>query len=208
MTASGFCLQIRMNVSAEVVAKLPRWQCPQNYRLRKVEPGDEVHLPDLLVSAGVGWSRFEAPKMIQYLKMPDRWDGSHVIESQGRLVALCFATRRDEFDLPWGQLDYVCVHPEHRGVGLGIGVCAGVLQYQRLRGYNASTLTTLMVTPENLQLAPIKMYLSLGFLPVMTEQNRTVCETVYQALGWPLPVTWWSADSPFDPMDDPDAMSS
>lgn len=41
------------------------------------------------------------PRMLQYMKEPDRWDGSHVVEYQGRLVALCIATRRGEFDPVW-----------------------------------------------------------------------------------------------------------
>ena len=110
--------------------------------------------------------------MTEYLDAPDRWDGSRVVEADGELAALCFATRRDEVDPAWGQLDYVCVRPGHRGAGLAFRVCAAVLQYQHRRGYPASTLTTLRVTPENLQLAAIKTYLSLGFLPVMTERNQ------------------------------------
>ena len=83
-------------------------------------------------------------------------------------------------------------------------MCAAVLRYQRRSGYPATTLTTLRVTPDNLQLAAIKTYLSLGFIPVKTERNQKVSETVYRALGWPLPVDWWPSNSPFPPIDVPD----
>jgi len=195
-----FSLQIRMNISAGAIRKLPERPCPRGYRLRKLIPGDEDHLPGLMVSAGVGWTPFDAPGMAEYLEMLDRIDGSHVVEAGGQLTALCFATRRENVEPAWGQVDYVCVRPGHRGAGLGFSVCAGVLQYQYRRGYPDSTLTTLRVTPDNLQLAAIKTYLTLGFLPVKTERNQKVCETVYRALGLPLPVSWWPADSPFAPV--------
>lgn len=199
-----FSFQIRMNISAEAIGRLPDNQCPKGYCLRAPRPGDEVNLPGLMVSAGVGWTPFDAPRMTEYLEAQDRRVGSRVVESDGELAALCFATRRDEADPAWGQLDYVCVRPAHRGVGLGFLVCAAVLQYQHRRGYPASTLTTLRVTPDNLQLAAIKTYHSLGFLPVKTERNPRVCETVYRALGLPLPVDWWPSHSPFPPIDVPD----
>ena len=189
-----------MNISAGAIGRLPDNPCPKGYCLRTLRPGVEDHLPGLMVSAGVGWTPFDAPGMAEYLEMPDRIDGSHVVEADGELAALCFATRRDEVEPAWGQLDYVCVRPGHRGAGLGFLVCAAVLQYQRRRGYPASTLTTLRVTPDHLQLAAIKTYLTLGFLPVKTERNPEVCETVYRSLGWPLPVDWWPADSPFVPV--------
>ena len=198
-----FSLQIRMNISVEAIGTLPERPCPRGYRLRKLRPGDEDHLPELMVSAGVGWTPFDASGMAEYLEAPDRWDGSRVVEADGELAALCFATRRDEVDPAWGQLDYVCVRPAHRGAKLAFRACAAVLHYQRRRGCPASTLTTLRVTPENLQLAAIKTYLSLGFLPVITERNQRVCETVYRALGWPLPVNWWPSASPFPPIDEP-----
>ncbi len=197
---TDFSLQIRMNISAGAIGKLPDNPCPEGYCLRTLRPGDVDHLPELMVSAGVGWTPFDAPGMAEYLEMPDRIDGSHVVEAGGQLTALCFATRREDVDPPWGQLDYVCVRPGHRGAGLGFRVCAAVLQYQYRRGYPESTLTTLRVTPDNLQLAAIKTYLSLGFLPVKAERNQKVCETVYRALGLPLPVGWWPFASPFPPV--------
>ena len=198
-----YSLQIRMNIAADAIGELPDRPCPQGYHLRKLRPGDEVHLPGLMDSAGVGWTPFDPAGMAVYLQAPDRRDGSRVVEADGELAALCFATRRDEVHPAWGQLDYVCVRPGHRGAGLGFLVCAAVLQYQYRRGYPAATLTTLRVTPDNLQLAAIKTYLSLGFLPVRTGRNHGVCETVYRSLGWPLPVDWWPVKSPFPPIDKP-----
>ena len=122
-----------MNISAGAIGTLTVRACPRDYRLRTLRPGDEVHLPELMVSAGVGWTPFDAPGMTEYLEAPDRLEGSYVVETQGRLAALCFATRRDEVDPAWGQLDYVCVRPGHRGARLAFRVCAAVLRYQRRR---------------------------------------------------------------------------
>ncbi len=201
MVGTDFRFQIRMNISA--AAHPPHWQCPESYHLRKIEPGDEIRLPELLRSIGVGWTKLNEARVPQYMSEPDRRHGSHVIEHKDQLVALCISTRRDDVQPVWGQLDYVCVRPEHRGLGLSVGVCTAVLDYQRSRGYPCSTLTTLEVTPQNLQLAPMNMYLKLQFQPVKTEQNQTACEMIYQALDRSLPVCWWMNPSPFDPIDDP-----
>ena len=117
MGKRDFCLQVRMNISTDV--ELPQWRCPTHCRLRRVEMGDEMRLSELLVSIGVGWTKLDVPRMSQYIKEPDRWDGSHVIEYQGRLVALCIATRRGEFDPVWGNLTMFACTLGIGGVGWG-----------------------------------------------------------------------------------------
>ncbi len=82
-----FNLQIRMNISAEAIGRLPENPCPQGYRLRTLRPVDEVNLPGLMVSAAVGWTPFDATRMAEYLAAPDRRDGSHVVEANWRRCA-------------------------------------------------------------------------------------------------------------------------
>ena len=135
--------------------------------------------------------------MQQYLDFPERRHGSYVIEHQDELLATCFASRRAEFSLAWGLLDYVCVRPNHRGKKLGFMVCASVLRYFRERSYRAVTLTTLPITSDNHQLPAIKTYLELGFLPVKTEENVSLGEQIYRELNWPLPVKWWEGVASF-----------
>jgi len=187
-------MQIRMNISANAIASIPHWNCPKGYSLRKVQKGDEEKLARLLASAGVGepsWDNFDTLKMREYLSQPERQQGTRVIEYQGKLVAVCFASRRAEFCPAWGQLDYVCVHPDHRGKSLGFCVCAAVLNYLRSRGYKAVTLTTLNILPDDHRLSAIRTYLKLKFLPVKTEENTTICKKIYSELNWPLPIKWW-----------------
>ena len=53
-----FSLQIRMNVSAEAIGRLPERPCPRGYRLRKLISDDEDHLPELMVSGRRGMDPF------------------------------------------------------------------------------------------------------------------------------------------------------
>jgi len=192
-------MQIRLNISAKAIEAIPSWNPPEGYVLRRIKTKDEQHLPELLATATPEWAEpFDLPAMRAYLDWPERRQGSYVIEHGGQLVASCFATKRSEFCPAWGILDYVCVRAAHRGRGLGFGVCASVLGYFRLRGYQAVTLTTLDVTEDNHRLAAIKTYLRLGFLPVRSDQNASICEDIYRQLDWPLPVAWWQGVSPFE----------
>ncbi len=187
-------MRIRMNISAEAIAAIPDWDCPEGYSLRKIRRGDEVGLANLLASAGVGqsaWDDFDTPKMVKYLKAQGKWEGTRAIEHQEKLCAVSFATPRLDLDPPWGQLDYVCVHPRHRGQGLSFGVCAAVLQYFRSQGYIAASLSTLPILPDDHRLAAIKTYLKLGFQPVMEEETIEICQEIYDELGIPLPMKWW-----------------
>lgn len=186
-----------MNVSASVIASLPDRRCPHDYVVRGLRDADKVKLPELIVSADVGWRRFSADEMVEYLGLPERRAGTRVIECDDELVALCFTTRRADFCPSWGQLDYVCVRPEHRGKHLALIVCTAALRYLESNGYKAVTLTTLPISPENHQLAPIKTYLSLGLLPEKTDENTAVCREIYDELNRPAPVEWWEGVCPF-----------
>ena len=192
-------MQIRLNISAEAIDAIPAWTPPEGYVLRKLRAKDEAHLPELLATAAAEWAEdpFDLPRMQEYLNWPDRRQGSYVIEQGGDIVASCFATKRAEFCPAWGILDYVCVWAAHRGQGLGFGVCTAVLRYFRSQDYRAVTLTTLDVTDDNHRPAAIKTYLQLGFLPVRTDANVSVCEAIYRELKWPLPVAWWGGVAPF-----------
>ena len=192
--------RIRMNISADDIASIPAWDCPEGYSLRKIQKGDEENLAMLLASAGVGhpsWDDFDEPKMIEYLSAPERRQGTHVVQRQDELCAVCFASRRADFCPSWGQLDYVCVHPHHRGQGLAFGVCAAVLRYLRSQSYKAATLTTLGILPDDHRLPAVKTYLNLGFLPVMTEEIVAICQEIHDELKWPLPVKWWKGVESF-----------
>jgi mycothiol synthase len=190
-------MRIRMNISADDIASVPAWDCPRCYSLREIRSGDEKDLAKLLASAGVGqsaWDDFDTRRMIEYLDASGKWQGTRAIEHQGKLCAVAFATLRLDLRPPWGQLDYVCVHPKHRSQGLSFGVCAAVLQYFRAQGYENASLSTLPILPDDHRLAAIKTYLRLGFLPVMTKETIEICGEIYNDLDWPLPVKWWKEE--------------
>ena len=186
-----------MNISANGIASLPDRQCPPEYTVRGLREGDEVKLPELIVLADVGWRLYSPEEMDEYLSLPERCAGTRVIECAGELVALCYTTRRADFCPGWGQLDYVCVRPDHRGMHLALVVCTSALRYLESKRYKAVTLTTLHITEQNHQLAPIKTYLSLGLRPEKTQENAAICEEIWDELGWPAPVEWWGGVCPF-----------
>ncbi len=192
-------MQIRLNISAEGIGRLGDWALPAGYVLRRLEDRDEPLLPGLLAAQTAEWSEPYTPEaMHDYLNQPDRRAGSFVITHSGQIVASCFATRYDEYDSSWGICDYVWAAEEHRGKGLAGAVTAAVLRYFRDAGYQAATLTTLDVTDANHRLRAIKCYLKLGFVPVRTDENAAVVETIFGQLGWG-PVAWWHGPTPPGP---------
>jgi len=107
-------MRIKMNISLDDIASNLIWDCPEGYCVREIRRGDEENLAQLLASAGVGqsaWDDFDTPKMVEYLTAPEKRQGTRVIEREGELCAVCFATRQSDLCPPCGQLDYVCVHP-------------------------------------------------------------------------------------------------
>ncbi len=192
-------MQIRMNISTAAADSLPLWTAPDGYLLRKTCASDEEKLPELLSTAGVvEWvDNFDASTMRTYLDIPDRREGSFVVECGEDIVACCFATRWSDAVPAWGVLDYVCVRADHRRKGLGFAVCSSVLRYFRSQGYQAATLTTLPITDDNHQLMAIELYLQIGMRPSRTEENASVCEGIYRELERPVPVDWWDGAMPF-----------
>jgi RimJ/RimL family protein N-acetyltransferase len=190
-------MQIRMNISADAIGKLPTWTTPEGYTLRRLEDMDEEVLPALMAAQVPEWSEPYGPDAMRaYLDLPDRRAGSFVIEHAGQIVASCFATRYDEFDPEWGICDYVWTAEAHRGKGLAGGVTGAVLGYFLDAGYASITLTTLDVTDDNHRLSAIKCYLKLGFLLVGTDENAAMVETIYRELNQPLPIVWWQGRTP------------
>ena len=66
-----------------------------------------------------------------------------------------------------GQLHYLGVLPEHSGKNLGYILCSEVLKYFQKRRINQVFLTT-----DDFRLSAIKIYLKLGFKPVICEKDN------------------------------------
>ena len=92
--------------------------------------------------------------------------GTFLIMHRGRPVATACTVLPTPAE-PRHELGWVAVDPAHQGMGLGLQVCAAVLQYARRRGWPASTLNT-----DDWRLPAVRTYLKLGFKPEITHDSH------------------------------------
>ncbi len=150
-------MQLRMSIGAQTVSALPAASLPATYEIRSIRSKDKGSWAKMMRAAGfAGWTR---ARIDEWLAAPERRDGSRVVIHEGQVVAATFATRNSPTT---GALDYVAAHPDHSGRGLGRAVCLGVLNYLTAKGYTEVTLST-----DDFRLAALKVYLDLGFKPVI-----------------------------------------
>jgi ribosomal protein S18 acetylase RimI-like enzyme len=128
-----------------------------------IVPVDEASWLELLLACG--FDELDQEGFEQYLRGPERREGSSVVVRGGRIVAATFASRQDS-PRRAGVLDFAASHPEHRGLGLGRTVCVAVLRYFASRGYDSAALVT-----DDWRLPAMGLYLSLGFAPEMTRED-------------------------------------
>ena len=166
--------QLRMVIEKEAVRQLPDVVVPTGYALRRYRSGDVASWADALRQGGfIDWTE---ARVLDYLKNPERREGSSLAEFGGRIVAATFASRLgnqphnpgDFVAEPSniGVLDFVVTHPDHRGKGLGRATCTKVARFLISRGCKMIELGT-----DDWRLPAIHVYLSLGFEPVINRSD-------------------------------------
>ena len=166
--------QLTMAIAGSAATRCEFPELPAGYGLRTFRPGDEATWVELLTLEFNNWNRerFDA-----YLCEPERLQGSRVIEHEGRIVAATCASRATTQPLT-GTVDYVVSHPAHRGRKLGLIACGAVARYLGENGYDSISLLT-----DDWRLAAIKVYLNLGFAPVINRIDMPArWETIRQQL--------------------------
>lgn len=154
--------QLGMTIGRERLLRISAVRAPGGYVLRGRRAGDDGGIADLLSACGfAGWT---AGRVAGYVAEPERGAGSRVVACGARIVASTFASPGEQERC--GVLDYVACHPDHRRRGLGRAVCCAVLEFFARRGYESVTLLT-----DDVRLAAIGLYLSLGFTPEMTRAD-------------------------------------
>ena len=93
----------------------------------------------------------------------------------GEPVAVAAAERRDG---GWVELGWVAVAPAHRGMGLGLAVCAALTGHLLARGH-----TRLFGSTQDHRLAALRLYFTLGFRPVLRAENADRWQAVCDRLG-------------------------
>ncbi len=174
-------VRLQMTLTAQRAAALAPWRPPKGYMVRGYELGDEPQWLGLLALGDFG--EWTADKLADWLDKPERRDGSRfIVYNSQELVATAMATQKSVDPLV-GAIDCVVVRPDHRGKGLGYGVCAAVVRYLVDRGYSCIVLGT-----EDWRLPAIKTYLKLGFEPDLFRSDMADrWRKVRDALDWPYP---------------------
>ena len=173
-------MQLQMYIMADVAARIPPWTPPEGYSARTYRPGDEPRWAKVMQLAG--FEEWNEEKLAEAIQEPERLEGTRFIvqDSSDLIVAATMASERTAD--PWvGGIDWVSGDPDHKGKGLGYGVCARVVKYLVERGYPKIHLST-----DDWRLPAVKGYLKLGFVPDMCREDmperwRKVCEQ----LNWP-----------------------
>jgi mycothiol synthase len=155
--------QLQMATDAKRARSLPTTRVPDGYELRGFQPGDEEQWLELQHLGG--FNHWDLEGIEKYLEDPVRREGSRVVTTGDRLVAVTFATPHKSLGRV-GYLDFVVSHPDYRGLGLGRAVCSGVTKFFVDHGYDSVILLT-----DDWRLPAIGVYLSLGFEPVMERED-------------------------------------
>ena len=167
--------QLCMVISAPGVLNMPDAGVPAGYALRPYREGDEMTLAATL--RAVGFRDFGVDRVLDTLADSDRRTGSAVVAFEGGIVASTFASRMPSDQVSpvtgkpgepqrQGVLDYVATHPDHQGRGLGRATCTAVSRYLLAQGCEMVSLLT-----DDWRLPAIRLYLSLGFEPVMNRED-------------------------------------
>ena len=84
--------QLSMVIDDVSVSQLPDVPLPVGYFMRAYRPGDASSWADALQQGGFGNS-WNEERVLEYLRYPERKEGSRLVEHNGRIAAATFASR-------------------------------------------------------------------------------------------------------------------
>ncbi len=145
---------------------LPPLQVPAPYRIRAYRPNDEVLWTELVrVAMNSSWTVEACRERI--IGAPGYDPGGLFFAVKDETVVGTASAVHEEKNPPErGTVHMVCVHPEHRGFGLGYWLSLSVLHRLRERGFRSVQLLT-----DDVRLPAIHIYLKLGFAPHMSHPS-------------------------------------
>jgi mycothiol synthase len=177
--------QLRMRRSD--LESLPPVEMPAGYRLRTYAPGDEAAWARIM-NTGIGQSHTAEKCRENLIDRPQfRPEGLFfAVTDGGDAVGSACAWRRSAEEECTGYVHMVCALPEHRGYRLGYWLSLAVLHRFREWGMREAILDT-----DDFRLPALRIYLDLGFLPLLREEDPTQPErwrNVAAELGVTLPL--------------------
>ena len=168
--------QLRMVLNEEKIAESTMPAEPEGFILRTFRKGDEDQYIKLMHLSGfVQWDH----ELLQKIAAGALEEGIFFLEekSSGRIIASAMANRvRAGEENLGGELGWVGVDPEFRGMGLARIVCQAVQARYRLEGYKKAYLRT-----DDFRLPAVKSYFALGWqalanTPEMQKRWERVCK--------------------------------
>jgi mycothiol synthase len=160
---------------------LPEIVLPSGYHMRSYREGDETAWADIINRAG-DLGEYTPEKAMNALIGSTKFHPEgllFVMTDDGEPVATACAWLPEQFEWRWGQLHMVAVVPEHQGKRLSYWVSAAVCDVYRRWGVPEVQLTT-----DEFRLAAVKVYVNLGFRPVMrTVEHYDRWIDVYTSYG-------------------------
>jgi mycothiol synthase len=173
--------QLQMIWPAKRVQAKPRITVPVGYTLRTYRSGDETQFFALMALAG--WPGWDEQKLKPWLFriLPDGWFMA-IEQDSGKIVASAMATHDHTWKYPFcGEVGWVAADPAHTGKGLGLAVTAAVTTRFIEIGYRDIHLFT-----EHWRLAAIKIYLKLGYEPIIdAPEVENLWQKIFRQLSWP-----------------------
>ena len=145
---------------------LPAYSLPEGYTIRKLRDDEgEAWCACLLNDMGIDVMSQELfkEKMLDDADVPD---GSIFCVEDENHVPVATATAQLKVEGNVAHLHMVGARENARGKGLGLAVCAAVIQKHLDDGY-----TTCLLTTHDWRLPAIKHYLKLGFIPVLKHDS-------------------------------------
>ncbi|MCC7263040.1 MAG: GNAT family N-acetyltransferase [Candidatus Latescibacteria bacterium] len=150
--------QLRMGYLHPVPPLTPTW--PAGYQLRSFQPGDEASWAALLNANGeLGeWN----PERVAGVMAGGLVRQFFAVAPTGELAACAGVHEVDLDGTEYWEIGWVAAHPAHRGSGLGGLVTGAATAY-------ALTLAKrpIMLRTDDFRLPAIKVYLRLGFTPLL-----------------------------------------
>jgi mycothiol synthase len=149
--------------------------------LRHYRPGDEAAWADIINRAGA-LGEYTEEKVVSTLTGLPKFHAEGLLfvttEEDTPVATACAWLERND-DWRFGQVHMVAVVPEHQGKRLSYWVSVAVCHVYKAWGVPEVYLTT-----DEFRLAAVKVYINLGFKPVMrTLEHYDRWITVYRSYG-------------------------
>ena len=159
---------------------LPDLHCPDGYRIRTYQKGDEIHWARIMDTAFVDQGRTAQDTYTNVINQSD-FDPNgfcFVIYEELPIGTAC-AWKMCLHGEQVGYIDMLAVLPEHTGHKLGKLLTLFLLHY-----FKSQCRTSVVLDTDDFRLPAIKTYLNLGFVPMSVRENhKQRWRNVFEKLG-------------------------